>query len=77
MRRRTKYKGVRNDLGKIIRDIDTKPLNQRIKCKRIKPDQKSDATEQLLFDNSLPGLDDDLASMMPDYVRKYQKLKSQ
>ncbi len=56
---------------------DVRPLDQRT-SKRIKPGQKSDAREQLFFSDesqvkTLPDLDTDLASLLPDYVRKRKK----
>jgi hypothetical protein len=43
--KRTKIKDLDIKSGK---DIDTRPLNQRV-TKRIKPNQKPDAVEQLFF----------------------------
>jgi hypothetical protein len=57
--KRTKYKGGVN--------FDIRPLDQKIKDKRIKPGQKADAVEQSIFtvnDNS------DL-ELEPAYVKKY------
>lgn len=68
---------VKNDDGKIIREIDTISLDQRIKSKRIMPGQKPDATEQLIFDNPLVDSEDESDSMLPDYVKKNRKIKSQ
>jgi len=69
----------KDDFGKRKKIIDVRPLDERLKGKRMRPGQQADAKEQLLFnnnENSLPDLDTDLASFLPDYVKKHLKHKN-
>jgi hypothetical protein len=55
---------------------DIRSLDQRTTGKRLKPEQKDDAVEQLVFNENLDLREIELPDLEPAYVKKYLKHKS-